>query len=168
MDRDHENPVKKIELLQRQIHFLTSQVFHMINLQTGYLRRISELEKVVDDKAFLADHAPSEESLDLSMDLSPSIRRRLIQLEQVKAILHRRNALIAEVERQLDLYRGNSRRQEDLIADLRARGEDQGQQIEKLADQVKMLTGVVNRWWNNPFYRILVRIKAILTGGRKK
>ena len=168
MDPDHEKSAKKIELLHRQIHFLTSQIFHMINLQTGHLRRISELEKVVDDKAFLADHTPSEECLDISMDLSPSIRRRLIQLEQVKAILHRRNVLITELERQLDLYKSNCLRQEDSISDLKASSEDQEQQIEKLTEQVEMLTEVVNRWWNNPFYKMLVRIKAILSGGRKK
>lgn len=166
--------MKKNEILQRQTHHLVSQLFHMINLHAGSGRRIAELERVVDDKLFLADHAPSEESLELPMDMSPSIRRKLIHLEQLKAILHRRNDLIGEMERQIDLQLANKERQDDLIKEqkeaieeLRGDVEERNESIAKLQDQVSMLTEVVNRWWNNPFYKMLARVKRLVTGGGK-
>ncbi len=175
MDHDGKKLAKDNELLHRQIHHLTSQIFHMINMNMGYMRRISELERVVDDKMFLAEHLPSEESMDVPMDLSPSIRRKLIQLEQVKAILHRRNDLVAELERQLDLYKSNNERQEDAIKNLKFNNEERTAQVKQLdeetrllTDQVRLLTGVVERWWGNPFYKMAVRAKGLLTGGKRR
>ena len=173
MDLEPEQMEKKCELLARQTHYLTSQVFHMIRLNQGYTRRIAELERVVGDRIFLADHAFSEgEGPDIPPDLSPSIRRRLIQLEQVKAVLHRRNELVAELERQLDLQRANAERVEETIETLqegnrklREELEERERALEELQEHVRFLTEVVNRWWNNPIYKFLVRVKRLLRGG---
>ena len=145
MEVDQETLGKRCELLQRQTHHLTSQIFHMIHLQMGYIRRIAELERVVDDKMFLAEHLPSEEGMDIPMDLSPSIRRKLIQLEQVKAILHRRNDLVVELERQLDLLKENQERQQEAIKALKDHLHEKDIHIEKLNEHAKMLTAVVDR-----------------------
>jgi glycosyltransferase involved in cell wall biosynthesis len=182
MEADNERTVKSQELLDRHIHHLTGQLFHMINLNMGYTRRIKELERAMDDRAFLDGYLGDERGLNLPRDLSPSIQRKLIQLEQLKAILSRKNELVGELDRRLHLYREGAARQEDTLREQNNLIEDQRQLVanktaliqelqehnDKLQEHNVMLTDVVERLWNNPIYKILVKVKRFLGMGRKK
>jgi len=180
MDTDTRNHEEREKLLHRHIHHLTSQVFHMVDLNAGHLRQIAELERVVEDKAFLAMSMPSKESLDSSRDLSPSVRRKLIHLEQIKAILHRRNSLIEEFENQIDMQRRNMARQERImkdqneavitkdraIKDLKLHLEQRSTRVDLLSKEVEKLTAVVTKLWNNPIYKVMAGIKRFFKGGK--
>jgi hypothetical protein len=195
MDHEMEEAKKKNELLERQTHHLTSQIFHMIDVNMGYTRKIAELERIVEDKIFLNMHLPPEAGMEIPRDLSPSIRRKLIFLEQQKAILHRRNNLVEELERQAELNRGNSDRQEEIIRtqaeelelrhqeietcgadiinlkkaiqDLQVHLQDKSDNVDKLSGEVDRLTEIIQHIWNNPLYKSLAWVKRLFTGGRK-
>ena len=165
MDAEKEALKEKVESLSRQTHHLTSQIFHMINMNMGFIRKISELERVVDDRMFLEESRPSEEALKLPRDLSPSTRRRLIQLEQLKVILERRNDLVAELERQVNEYRAQEERYNDAIRALKDHAEQKQERIDVLETHEAQLTEMLNQVWSNPAYRTLSRIRRIFRRG---
>jgi len=175
MDPEKDELIKKNIALKRQTHHLTSQIFHMINLNSGFLRKISDLERVVDDKVFLDESVPSEEGLNIPKDLSPSIRRKLVHLQQLKVVLMRRNELVAELEQamnthesNMDLQKESLREANEHIKDIEAHFDSRVGRIKELEAQVDSLTAIVNRWWNNPVYKMLIRMKQFVTGGRGK
>jgi glycosyltransferase involved in cell wall biosynthesis len=117
MDPEIREEKKRQEIVERQNHHLMSQLFHLIGMNSGYLRRIGELEHVIDDKMFLAEHGPVAEEAEIPRDLSPSIQRKLMELEQIRTVLERRNVRLAELERQIETYRVNARFQDNRIKD---------------------------------------------------
>ena len=162
------NPEKKNEILQRQCQQLMSQLFHMIGLNSGYRRRISELERLEGDKVHLTEHAPSEESMDIPMDLSPSIRRKLSNYEEVKSILHQRNNLIAELERQVLAFRVNSEHQDMHLKQHEAALAELRGELGVKTDEVNRLSVELDRFRRSPIHKIVGKMKRILGGGNTR
>lgn len=171
MESDDTVRKERLEILERQNQHLMSQLFHLIGMNSGTIRRVDELERALDEKAFLAAHGPSEEDVQVPRDLSPSVQRKLVELEQLKEALIRRNNQIAELERQIETYSVNTRFQDarlkerdDAINNLNAALSEKEEVLRQVQTQAHELESQVCRLQARFLNRIGRGVKGLLKG----
>ncbi|MHC4941743.1 MAG: glycosyltransferase family 4 protein [Planctomycetota bacterium] len=172
MDPERPEKTKQAEILERQNHHLMSQLFHLIGMNSGYVRRIGELEGVIDDKMFLAEHGPVAEEAEIPRDLSPSIQRKLLELEQIRAVLERRNIRLAELERQLETYRVNAlfqdnrlKDQDDDLKDLNEALAGRDEEIQNFKQRMQSLESEIEQIKKRFLFKVSSGVKGLLKGG---
>ncbi|MFH1999661.1 MAG: glycosyltransferase [Planctomycetota bacterium] len=172
MDPDVENLQKRNALLQQQTQHLTSQLFHLITMNSGLMKRLGELEGVMEDQVYLAEHSAAPDDQGIPSDLSPSIRKRLVQAKQIKSILHRRNDQIVELQRQIEAYRANAefqgakiKDQDETLKQITRQVEDRQDELRKWVADTERLNRELTRINRFLPIRIWKRLKKMLKGG---
>lgn len=158
-DMNADRTAKNNEILKRHNRQLMGQLFHLITMNSGQMGRIAELEQVLGDKAYLAEQLPPDEAMEIPGDLSPSLRRRLREGEEMRLVLRQRSAMISELNRQIEQLNSHARNLDKVVKD---REEAAGALRKALADR----EGELERMRQNPVFKSLGLAKRILKGGK--